>query len=332
MAALNLAELATSIKNDVNEWCSIEFDDGHRNHLGASLIGHECSRYLWYVFRWCKKEKFDGRMQRLFNRGHREEPAIIKFLTGIGCRIWFEDYTSNPLLYVQETDEFFFTDKLPTNYDTEYCVVTVNKGDELWQLALAKGVKPKQFRISGANGHFGGSLDGIVSLPPKYGYDKPLLLECKTSGTGKGFNALGVDGVVRAKPQHFAQMSSYGRKYGFEHALYICVNKNDDDLYIEIVPLDYKLGEQMELKAEKIIASQVSPPRLSDNPTYFKCQYCAMKTVCHDNQPVEKNCRSCSSARPVENGEWYCNCHQNIIPSGFIKLGCDNHASITQNN
>ena len=26
--------------------------DDHRNHLGGSIIGDECERKLWYVFRW----------------------------------------------------------------------------------------------------------------------------------------------------------------------------------------------------------------------------------------------------------------------------------------
>ena len=44
--------------------------------LGASQIGQECERRLWYSFRWASKgEGCDGRMLRLFDRGHREFTA-----------------------------------------------------------------------------------------------------------------------------------------------------------------------------------------------------------------------------------------------------------------
>lgn len=59
-----------------------------RRYLGASIIGHACSRALWYEFRWCGREEFDGRMLRLFQTGHREEARLIEELRGIGCQVW----------------------------------------------------------------------------------------------------------------------------------------------------------------------------------------------------------------------------------------------------
>lgn len=57
--------------------------------LGASQIGRECERELWYGFRWCGTgAKFDGRMLRLFNRGHREEAVFTDELRGIGCKVF----------------------------------------------------------------------------------------------------------------------------------------------------------------------------------------------------------------------------------------------------
>lgn len=56
--------------------------------LGASQIGRECERQLWYGFRWATMgEAFDGRMLRLFNRGHREEAVFVEELRGIGCDV-----------------------------------------------------------------------------------------------------------------------------------------------------------------------------------------------------------------------------------------------------
>lgn len=60
----------------------------HSRRLGASQIGRPCDRELWYSFRWCGTgAKFDGRMRRLFNRGHREEAVFTEELRGIGMTV-----------------------------------------------------------------------------------------------------------------------------------------------------------------------------------------------------------------------------------------------------
>jgi hypothetical protein len=66
--------------------------DDVRTHLGASLIGKGCTRELWYTFRWAAGGRFEGRMIRLFNRGHLEEPRFVALLRMIGCEVWqYED-------------------------------------------------------------------------------------------------------------------------------------------------------------------------------------------------------------------------------------------------
>ena len=51
-----------------------------RPHLGASQIGHPCSRALWYGFRWALAKDFDGRMLRLFETGQLVENRLIRDL------------------------------------------------------------------------------------------------------------------------------------------------------------------------------------------------------------------------------------------------------------
>lgn len=58
-----------------------------RPHMGVSLLGHHCDRWLWINFRWAVVEDFDGRILRLFRRGHSEEDTIIKDLRNIGIDI-----------------------------------------------------------------------------------------------------------------------------------------------------------------------------------------------------------------------------------------------------
>ncbi len=58
-----------------------------RGYLGASIIGHECDRYLWYTFRGCCKPEFEGRLYRLFETGDLEEARFVKELRAIGCTV-----------------------------------------------------------------------------------------------------------------------------------------------------------------------------------------------------------------------------------------------------
>jgi hypothetical protein len=62
-------------------------ETGNRPHLGASLIGHSCERFLWMTFRWVDDKKFDGRMLRLFKAGNDFEPRIVAELRRIGIEI-----------------------------------------------------------------------------------------------------------------------------------------------------------------------------------------------------------------------------------------------------
>lgn len=61
--------------------------DPFRDHLGASILGHKCERYLWLGFRWAFREQVPGRIRRLFRRGHNEEAMIVSDLRAIGCDV-----------------------------------------------------------------------------------------------------------------------------------------------------------------------------------------------------------------------------------------------------
>jgi len=63
---------------------------GDRPHLGASLLGHDCLRYLFYVFRW-QTDPPEGRLARLFETGHREEARVIAELRAIGVDVHDRD-------------------------------------------------------------------------------------------------------------------------------------------------------------------------------------------------------------------------------------------------
>lgn len=270
-------KLEQLLSDDIDAFCSTYYEQGHRNHLGASTLGEPCWRKLWYQFRWVKQERFDGRMMRLFNVGHSAEPRFVAYLKGIG----FE---------VKEFDE-----------------------------------DGKQFRISGAMGHYGGSLDGMCKAPERYQLSEDIILSLsfKTNNTGAGYAKVADEALSKAKPMHWSQECQYGYKTSIKYCIYMIENKNDSDITFKVIELDWNYGAQLEKKASEIIFSKEPPPRISENPAMQDCKWCVYTDICHKGEKPEKNCRSCRNASPVENAEWFCSAHNSNIPTEWIKKGCD---------
>lgn len=232
-------------------------DSPFRSHMGASMLGGECGRALWYGFRWFTRPHFSGRVLRLFNRGHLEEARFISCLLTIGVTVYQQDENGN------------------------------------------------QFRISDAGGHLGGSGDGVAVGIPDVPAGMPCLLEFKTHNDAS-FKALQKEGVRAAKFEHYVQMNIYMRKMGLPVALYGAVNKNNDELYMEIVWLDEQTADTFIDRGKKIIFMHEAPAKLNNSPGWFGCKFCDHKPVCHLHVAPERTCRSCVSADCNEDGSWYC--------------------------
>lgn len=247
--------------------------EGHRSHMGASLIGGECARAIWYNFHWATKSNFSGRLMRLFNRGHLEEARFIAMLLTIGCEVFQQDANGN------------------------------------------------QYRISHADGHFGGSGDGVVIGLPDLPPGTAALAEFKTHND-KSFSELKAKGVRDAKFEHYVQMNVYMRKMGIACALYLAVNKNNDELHGEIVALDSAVADQFLDRGEKIVWMQEPPSRLSESPGFFKCRFCDHKPVCHLKAAPDRNCRTCTYSEPAQNGAWECKLLGTQIDKDTQQIGC----------
>lgn len=257
-------------------------DEGDfRTHLGASLIGRDCARELWYGFRWATKTRHSAQLLRLFNRGHLEEARFIAMLLTIGCTVYQQD---------------------------------------------AEG---KQYRISEAGGHYGGSGDGIFVGCPDLPAGTAALSEFKTHNL-KSFNKLAGDnwpewhahhvlgqtarkapefkgeGVRNAKFEHYVQMQQYMRKMGLTVAVYFAACKDNDHIYAELVQLDPEIADRYLERGTRIVLMQEVPSRLNESPTWFGCKFCDHRQVCHYGAAPERNCRTCSFSLPAPDGSWHC--------------------------
>ena len=264
----------------VYRWREQTTSGGHREHLGASIIGHPCDRNLWLTWRWAESEKFEGRVLRLFDTGKREEPRVIEELRGIGCEVFADDGGT-------------------------------------------------QFRVSAVGGHFGGSMDGVVSGLPE-APKSPHVLEIKTH-SAKSFADLLKKGVEKAKPMHFVQMQTYMALASLDRALYYAVNKDTDDVYTERVALDPGVAAKILERATKIIHASEPPLRVSEDPAYFECKWCKFHTQCHGDKAPEVNCRTCAHSTPLMtdgDGSWACEKFDCSLPVENQRHGCADHRFI----
>jgi hypothetical protein len=253
-----------------------------RTYMGASAIGKECKRALWYAFRWASKEQFDGRMLRLFQTGHLEEPRMVADLRAIGATV----YDVNP----------------------------------------ADG---KQFGFVGHGGHARGHMDGCAQGIPGGG-KKWHCLEFKTH-SAKSFAALKKDGVKKAKPEHYAQMTWYMGKAGLDRALYLAKNKDTDELYSERIEFDKVFFEQIEAKFDSIIFAAEPPAKISEDPKFYICNWCTHNAMCHGHRVPAVSCRTCVHSTPERlpetEGRWSCAKAgaESSIPVEHQRTGCGQH-------
>lgn len=182
------------------------------------------------------------------------------------------------------------------------------------------GDNGKQFRFDGCGDYYGGSLDAMVYGLPESPREW-FLSEFKTH-SDKSFKKLQKEGVASSKPEHYAQMQQYMAAYGLQKALYVAVNKNDDELHCEIVTFDTTNHQHHAAKAAYIVAARELPPRISASPVAFGCKYCDARDVCFGSAPAIKGCRTCAHVEMPGGGKWVCGRYGKDLDKAAQFSGC----------
>jgi len=183
----------------------------------------------------------------------------------------------------------------------------------------------KQFAVSSHGGHMRGHADARVQGLPE-SPKTVFLCDVKTVNSKK-FDALVKSGLRSLYPQYYAQGIGYMGHMKLEKAVFIFVDKNSDRIHCEFFDFDQKEFEKLEAKAGRIIFSDKAPTKLSDDPSWYECKFCAAHDLCHGSKLTkEVNCRTCANSTAMEDGTWHCNHWDMTIPDLDAQLaGCDNH-------
>jgi hypothetical protein len=121
----------------------------------------------------------------------------------------------------------------------------------------------------------------------------------------------------------------YGEN-GCHKALYVVVNKDNDDIYTERIEYDKAEAQAIIDKALAVITSIEPPVGISQDPSWYECKFCDYHSICHGTDVPAPTCRSCACATPEMDGNarWSCSVHKKDIPVSDQRTGCDFHRYI----
>ena len=209
-----------------------------RNYLGASRLGVECERALQFEYAKAPVDygrDTQGRMLRIFQRGHVMEDCMVTWLRDAG----FDLHTRQ-----------------------------------------ANG---EQFGFSDADGRLRGHVDGVIVAAPE-GFATPALWENKCLGA-KAWRDVESKGLAVSKPVYAAQIALYQAHLQLhEHpAIFTTINADSMEIYVERVPFNAALAQQMTDRAVRVItatdAGELLPRRFFE-ATHFECRMCPWQDRC----------------------------------------------------
>ncbi len=248
-------------------------DSPFRSHLGASVIGDDCARKLWYGFHWTTPDKHSDRLLRLFNRGHLEEPRFVAMLAAAGIKVY---------QYKAPGEQFR---------------IALHGGHFGGSLDGVAEAIP--------------DIDGPVLLEFKThglkSFNKLAGQNWLDYARDPDSNAWQGEGVRLSKFQHYAQIQMYMAAYQLQHGLYLAVCKDDDSLYGEVIAADAAIGGAFANRAREIIFATEPPARIKNDPSWWQCKFCDKAPVCYGKAAPARNCRTCASSLACTNGDWHCN-------------------------
>lgn len=219
--------------------------EAKRNYLGASYIGKECDRAIFYAALntpIAEGMEPDGNALRRFDRGHWGESYMLDMLRRAGALISDID----PVRQKQ------------------------------WECRHVYRREPMGVECMG-------HLDGIMVDWRNPRYSLPLILpalwENKVLNT-KNYAKMVREGVKKSKPVYFAQVQFYLGKMELEECLFTTVNADTMEVNYQSVPFDLVFYTDLLQRVDNLllaINSKEAPPKGEDVDFMSPCKYCDFK-------------------------------------------------------
>lgn len=198
--------------------------DKPRTYLGASVLGTECARQIWYYIN-DPKDVEDPVTLRKFKVGHYLEPMLVELFKNAGYKL--------------------------------FCT-----GDD---------------QIGFEDGKIAGHADGVI-LGIDGDEETPYLLEFKTANSFyfKEFQKKGIS----ANEKYLGQVQIYMNKFKLKKCLFVVMNKDTQELYLEIVNYDEFEAVRLIERGHHILSMKEAPEKHYPASNYFKCRFCQWRKTC----------------------------------------------------
>ena len=262
-----------------------------RPYLGASAIGKPCLRQHWYSFRWSKPPEFPGRIHRVFQSGHLQEPRVYADLQAIGCVVYdIDPNTGNQFSWNEPHTNGHFRG------NADGIITNLPQAPKTPHILEIKTASDKMFKAM--------QKDGVKKAKPEHYAQMMIYMHWSIAQFKE-------DGCTRA--------------------FYIVVNKDNDDIYTERIEYDKTEATAIVDKAIKVIQLPEPPVGISTDPTWYECKFCDYHSICHGTDVPAPTCRSCAHATPEMEGamaRWSCASRHQDITIDTQRVGCEQHRYI----
>jgi len=189
-----------------------------------------------------------------------------------------------------------------------------------------------QVSVSVLGGHFSGSCDALLRrvLPPP---DDGLVLLCEIkSANDKRFNQLKKLGSYELWSETYKwQIHCYMGGLGLTKCIVIVVNKNNSEVYTEVIDYDEQVWEKAQERAERVITSTEPPKhgRKSEKDYMLRGESKAYIDIYTRKRfPESVNCRNCAFSKPLVNthgATWVCTRSGQNLDLDTQRAGCNDH-------
>jgi hypothetical protein len=145
------------------------------------------------------------------------------------------------------------------------------------------GQNGRQFEFSLLGGKIKGHSDGVLVAGPGV-MNYPALWENKCLGS-KYFKQIEKEKLKKYSSVYYGQVQTMMAYFELDEnpALFTALDADTQEIYAELVPFDSDTAQKTSDKAVRVIQACEAGellPRLSDDPTFFKCRWCDWHDRC----------------------------------------------------
>ncbi len=212
-----------------------------RAYLGASSIGNDCNRKLWYSMRpEIPKKAMDALSLKRIDDGHRGEDIIVERLRRVpGLSLWNKAEDGGQI------GGTLFNDKFGWHIDG--VILGLLQAPKTYHVFEAKIVNETKF-------------NKLKKLKIDYGEKEAL---------------------AQWDAEYFAQAQVYMYLLDLDRHYLVAGTPGVRDWTSCRTEINKPMAKSLLVKAERIINAKEMPDRLSDDKTFWKCKNCSYFEVCH---------------------------------------------------